>query len=197
MMTAFVISEKTAEFHDGAARGVGLFSATQVNAVDVIPFVAGAVNMMPVRKKVWAYVPHRRAALGNGAAVFICQWFAAHLFRRQVACSHADFEFEYDERSGTEASKNICNGAIETCQDRAYTDDCAGANDHAEHGQECSQLVAPDSVERHADAGKKSCAGHFSARRASMGSRRAARCAGYIPKNRPTLAERATLISTA
>src|SRR5260370_14190044 len=67
---------------------------------------------------------------------------------------------------------------------RSHHDEALHADGNAENRQRRPPLVAAQRIERDPDAFEQ--AGHVSCRRAAIGSRRAARLAGYTPATTPT-----------
>src|SRR5262249_40880445 len=124
-------------------------------------------------------IRHGFAAFADLDRVLIAQFLARALLGREVAGARAHGEFEDDDRIRAEAAQNIGYRCVETGEDGAHTDDRPGADDDAEHGEEGTQLVPADRLQRQYDSVGEGELGHYrSTRRASIGSRREARRAG-------------------
>src|SRR2546427_2049582 len=170
-------ADEAAELHDGAAGRVPFLYAADLHTIEIVAFVAGAIDTAPFRPQVGADVRNRRAARGDSTGVFERQRLAAPLLRCAVA-AEAAVELEDDQSIRTEAADDAGNGAVEAGDDGAYTDDSAGADDDTQDGQEGTQFMLADGGEGQARSGSEGEEVHSSARRASIGSSWAARRAG-------------------
>src|SRR5690606_2974453 len=98
------------------------------------------------------------------------------------------------DRLRPERRNGIAQGGVEAADERGHPDDRRHADHDAEHGERGAHLVVPQRVERHGRGLGEQAEGlgegrhGYSRLSASMGSRLAARRAGYQPKNRPTSA---------
>ena len=81
MMLVFEIAEEAAKFHGGAARGIRLFRSAELDIVDVVALVAGAVDTAR-REQERADVRDRRTALGDRACILVGQRLAPALLTR-------------------------------------------------------------------------------------------------------------------
>ena len=174
MMLVLEIAEEAAEFHGRAARGVRLFRSAELDIVDVVPLVAGAVYAAR-REQKRADVRHRRTPLGNRARILVGQRLAPALLAGGLPHGGG---FGHDHGLRAEALKQAGNRAVEAGDDRPDADHGAGPDDDAEHGQKGAHLVLAGGSQRQLDAVADGCHRHFSTLNASIGSSRAARCAG-------------------
>ena len=117
----------------------------------------------------------RGGALRYGPGLFESERLAPALLARGIAHGGGLGD---DDGIWTETAQQAGDGAVQARDDGADADHRAGPDNHAEDGEEGSQLVGAHRVECQPDTGEQGSKTHFSALNASIGSSLAARCAG-------------------
>src|SRR6185312_631433 len=117
---------------------------------------------------------------------------------RPRECEHIELERHQDVRS--HRSDLVADALVQTVHHGRDADHGCHADHDSQHGEAAPQFVLADGVHRHAEylaVIASSRHSYNSDLSATIGSRSAARRAGYTPKNIPTLAETISPDSTA
>jgi hypothetical protein len=130
-----------------------------------------------------------RGVFFDGAGVGDRQVGPLHQLVEDVAAGEAArAEPLHKNQVWTDRADRRAQRLVEAANHRGHADDRGDADDDAEDGERRAQLVAAHGVERHDDDFGQEAGSHYSFLNASIGSSRAARDAGYRPKNNPTTA---------
>ena len=157
VVEALLIGEEAAGLHGGAARGIALFRAAHLNVVQIVALVLG--GMQAARgKQIRANMLHSRTALRDGSGIIQRERLAAPLFASGIAHRGGLGD---DHRIRPETAQEVGDRAIQARDDRADADHGAGADDHAEHGQERPHLVRAYRVQRQAHSRDQPIRGSF------------------------------------
>src|SRR5262249_33296951 len=141
---------ETAGAHRGSAGGITFLRSAELNVVEVVAFVARAVDSVR-RKQERADVFYRSRALLHGPCLVQRQRPPAALFTRGVAHRRG---LSNDDGVRSETAEQSRDGAIEARNDGSDTDHCSSADDHSENCEEGPELVRSNRIQCQPNSGK-------------------------------------------